>query len=237
MYILSQLNPVYLLFKICLKIIFRSTCSSYKRCVPFGFQITILYTFRSVFSFTKSLFSFPLLYCRVPRFSKNLKATLKFHVTAGWYEANSMLRMQCVCACVSCRSRPVLLITSKEFDLLFYQTYYGHGAIQGYQHLVTPLITVGSPREFEQFGRFCSCRKCSYYASTYIPASPALSRAVRHRLLPAEELFRAQFRPYGIYGGLSGIGRGFASGASLFLYQCHFTGAPQHIRLSLTQYV
>jgi hypothetical protein len=122
-----------------------------------------------------------------------------------------------VCECVSCRSRSVLLITSKEFDFSFFnKTCYGHGAIQGYQHLVTPVITVASPREFEQFEWYCLYKKCSYYASTYIPTGPALTRAVRHQLLPAEEWFRIQASPYEIYGGLSVTGRGFSSGTSLF---------------------
>jgi len=83
MYILSQLNPVFLLFKIYFKIILLSTCSSYKFSLPFGFQTIILCTFHSVFSFSQSLFIFLVLYAGVHRFSKNLEATLKFYVIAG----------------------------------------------------------------------------------------------------------------------------------------------------------
>jgi hypothetical protein len=127
-----------------------------------------------------------------------------------------------VCVCVWMCKLSVWVYTSNYFQripLIFNKTCYGHGAIQGYQHLVTPVIT---PCEFEQFERYCSYKKYSYYASTCILAGPALARAVRHRLLPAEDWFRNQTSPYGIYGGLSGPGRRFSSGISLFLLSVSF---------------
>jgi hypothetical protein len=105
------------------------------------------------------------------------------------YEASSKLRMQCVCVC----KLSVQVCTSnnlQRIQLFKNKTCCGHGAIQGYRHLVTPVATVVSPRDFEQFERYCLWKKCVYDASTYNPAGPAKAWAVRYRLFPAEDWFR-----------------------------------------------
>lgn len=139
--------------------------------LPFGYQPIILYTFRSVFSFAKIPFSSLVLYCRGAQFFQKSRSHLKIlcesKVIRSKFQAEDAV---CVCACLSCPSKPIPLIISEEFDFFFYKTCCGHGAIQGYRNLVTPVTTVVSPREFEQIERYCSCKKCSYYASIYIPA-------------------------------------------------------------------